>query len=67
MSSKREYVKVAAILHDALFSPEVGAITRVHIMDAIISPMADMFEDENERFDRNLFIGAIGYPQEDLA
>lgn len=63
MASRKDYEKVAeAIRVEVVQWPEKG--THWHIAYAIASELAQVFAQDNPRFNRSLFMVACGFPLE---
>lgn len=59
--SKKTYVMVAA----ALRSCRNGRIEQEHAIDNVMWQFIEEFEDDNKRFDRQEFMVAAGYEEDD--
>ena len=57
--SRKDYVKVASIIHTAIQESGFDGWTSVYEVGRLL---ADMFADDNPRFDRDRFYDAAGLP-----
>lgn len=59
--TKKQYIVMARIFHDALSAPYGTPTSRLAIWDDVVRPFVEFAKADNPRFDESTFVAAVDY------